>query len=79
MLIVHYTHAVWSEQHYHVCKGIIVNIAYQSLCPFIGIGSPPPQPARVSPLDPKGEEQHSLAGEGMGGPNSDGWKESLAL
>jgi hypothetical protein len=26
-----------------------------------------------------GEEQHSLAGEGVGTPNADDWKESLAL
>ncbi len=30
------------------------------------------------PLDPKGGEQHSLAGEG-GGPNSDDWIEGQAL
>ncbi len=34
---------------------------------------PAPSPASeyVSPLGPKGQEQHSLAGEGVGGPNSD--------
>jgi hypothetical protein len=34
----------------------------------------PPNPSSasecVSPLDPKGGEQHSLSGEGVGGPNS---------
>ncbi len=44
----------------------------------------PPTPSseseRVSPLGSKGGgEQHSLAGEGVGGPNSDGWIEAVAL
>ncbi len=34
---------------------------------------PPP------PLTKRGEGQHSLAGEGAGGANSDDWRESLAL
>ncbi len=47
-------------------------IEYQSVCPFVGIEShiPPPPQARVSsPLDPKGGEQHTVAGEGVVGPN----------
>jgi hypothetical protein len=42
---------------------------------------PPPHPkVSVSPLGSKGGgEQHSLAGEGVGGPNSDDWIEGLAL
>jgi hypothetical protein len=42
---------------------------------------PPPPKASVSlPLGPKGVgEQHSFAGEGLGGPNSADWIESLAL
>ncbi len=59
----------------------VVSVEYQSACPFVGIGPPPPQPPQASvspPLGPKGEgEQHSLAGEV--GPNSDDWTESLAL
>ncbi len=45
------------------------------------MGPPTPSPASVCfPLwTQRGEEQHSLAGEGVGGPNSDDWKESLAL
>ncbi len=40
----------------------------------------PPTPSRasecVSPLDPEGGEQHSLAGEGgVGGPHSNDWIE----
>ncbi len=46
-------------------------------------GSPPPPLSQASvfptPLEPEEEEQHSLAGEGVGGANSDDWKESLAL
>ncbi len=38
-----------------------------------------PQASVSPPLDPKGEEQHSLGGEGVGGPDSDDCKESLAL
>jgi hypothetical protein len=41
---------------------------------------PPPPPSEcVSRLGPKGGEQHSLVGEGVGRPNSDDWTESLAL
>ena len=43
----------------------------------------PPTPSseseRVSPLGSKGGEQHSLAGEGVGGPNSDDCIEAVAL
>ncbi len=43
------------------------------------LGSPHPLPRKrvcLPPWTQRGEEQHSLAGEG---PNSDDWKESLAL
>jgi hypothetical protein len=43
----------------------------------------PPTPSseseRVSPLGSKGGEQHSLAGDGVGGPNSYDWIEAVAL
>jgi hypothetical protein len=48
---------------------IILYLEYQSVCPFIRIGSPSPlSPKRVClpPLEPKGG-QHLLAGEGAGG------------
>ncbi len=47
-------------------RRIIVYIEYQSVCPFVGIGSPTPTPTSqcVSPLGPKGGDQHSLADEG---------------
>ncbi len=55
---------------------------YQSVFPFFGNWVPHPLPPRASaspPLDTKGEEQHSIAGEGAGESNSDDWTESLAL
>jgi hypothetical protein len=63
-------------------KGIVVYLEYQSVCPFVGIGSPHPLPHKLVCLPPRtqrGEEQHSLAGEGVVRPNSDDWKERLAL
>jgi hypothetical protein len=62
------------------CRGIIVYLENQSVCPIVGIGSPPSSESeRVSPLGSKGGEQHSLASEGVGGPNSDDWEEAVAL
>jgi hypothetical protein len=59
---------------------IIVHIEYQGVCPFVGIFPPSHPKASVFPLGPKGgREQHSLEGEGGGGPKSDDWTESLAL
>jgi hypothetical protein len=63
---------------------IIFCIECQSVCHFVGIGSPrphtpSPQASVSSPLGSKGGEQHSLAGEGLGGHNSDDWTESLTL
>jgi hypothetical protein len=61
-------------------RGIIVYIEYQSVCPFVGIGSPPPPPpqASVSPLlDPKGGWSNTRLR--MRGPNSGKYTESLAL
>jgi hypothetical protein len=49
---------------------------------LVGIMSslPLPPQASVSPLlNPKGGEQHSRAGERVGGPSSNDWTESLAL
>ncbi len=48
---------------------ILVYIDYQSVCPFVGIGSPspPPQAIASSPWTQRGGKQHSLAGEGVGG------------
>ncbi len=51
-------------------RGIIVYIEYQSGCPFVGIGSPHPLPRTrvcIPPWNHRGEEQHSLAGERLGG------------
>jgi hypothetical protein len=57
---------------------------YHSVCPLVGIGTPPPPPLpRGSvPLPPpgtKGEGAHSPAGEGVGCPNADDWRKSFAL
>jgi hypothetical protein len=55
-------------------------VEYQSVCPFVGIGAPPPRKReRLPPWTQRGEEQHSFAVEGVGGPNSNDWKESLLL
>jgi hypothetical protein len=52
-------------------RGIIVYIEYQSVCPFVEIGTPSPtlspSSESVSPVwVQRGEEQHSLEGEGAG-------------
>jgi hypothetical protein len=48
--------------------------------PSSDLGSPSPSPGKecVTPLGPWGG-QHLLADEGLEGPNSDDWTESLAL
>jgi hypothetical protein len=61
---------------------IILYLEYQSVCPFVRIGSTRPlSRKRVCPPSPrtKGRRQPSLSGEGAGGANSDDWRESLAL
>jgi hypothetical protein len=54
----------------------------QTSCPVIRIGSPHPLTRKRLLLPPpmgcRGET-YSLAGEGVGGPNSDDWPETLAL
>ncbi len=62
-----------------ISRGIIVYTENQSFCPFLGIGSPHPLTRKrvcLPPWTQRGEEQHSLVGEG---PNADDWKESLVL
>ncbi len=69
--------------HGHCRKGIIVqSTSVSGQSPELGPPNlnPPPPSECVSPLDPKGKgEQQSLPCEGVGGPNSDDWTESLAL
>ncbi len=67
-------------------RGIILYLEFQSVCPFVRIGFPPPPPtsalqqASVSTLGNQRGEQHSLAGAWEGwGANLDDWRESLAL
>ncbi len=45
--------------------------------PFSKLDPLPPQASVPPPLDSKGGEQHSLAGEGAEGLYSDDWTESL--
>ncbi len=49
-------------------RGIIVE--YQSVCPFVGMGSPtpPPQASKSLPLNPKWGEAIFLSGERVGAP-----------
>jgi hypothetical protein len=53
-------------------RGIIEYIEYQSVCPFVGIGSPPPpRPSPHTSVSPppwtqQYEEQHFLAVKGDG-------------
>jgi hypothetical protein len=63
-------------------RGIIIDIEFQSACPFVGnMSPPPPLPASVSsPLDPKaGGSNTPLRVREVGVPNSDDWKESLTF
>ncbi len=55
-------------------KGLLYYIEYKSFCLVVLIGSPHPLPRkRMCPLlkTEVGGETHSLAGEGVGGPNSE--------
>jgi hypothetical protein len=64
-------------------RWIMIFLEYQSVCPLVQIGSahplsskrerPPPPPRNQR------EGQRSPAGKGIGGPNSDDWRRSLAL
>jgi hypothetical protein len=64
----------------HIIEGLYctVYLEYQRVCPIVGIGSTHPLPPESECVSP---QQHSLAGEAVGGPNSDDWIyiKSLAL
>jgi hypothetical protein len=66
----------------YVRGGIILHITREPECPSLRpnwfLLSPLPQASVPPPLEPNGG-QHSLAGEGAEGANSDDWRESLAL
>jgi hypothetical protein len=80
------------DQKYYQCKELhrqrrygpslrdytIQYLEYKSVCPFVQIGSPSPL-SRKRLWNLKGGRQHSLAGEGSRGANSDDWRDSLAL
>ncbi len=54
---------------------------YHSVCPFVGIGTLPTpfSPASVPSPQNRGGSAHSPAGQGLGSPNSDNLRKSLAL
>ncbi len=57
-------------------------IKYQSFCPVVCIGSSThslPRKRVCPPQGPSGREAHSLAAEGVEGPNSDYWPETGIL
>ncbi len=58
-------------------QGRAVYIEYQ--CLSLRRNWVPTPPLPKASVSPPLEEQHPLADEGVGGPNSDDWKESLAL
>jgi hypothetical protein len=62
-------------------KGHKIYLKYHSVCPLVGIGTPPPLPlASVSPTPTKEEGVHTrLRVRGWGSSNSDDWRESLVL
>ncbi len=60
-------------------KYIDIYLECHIVCPLVRIGTPIPSPAsECVPPGTKGGT-HSSAGEGVGGPNSDDWRTSLAL
>jgi hypothetical protein len=71
---------------FSVCTGMYIYIAClteykecQAFCLFVWIGPPHPQASVAPPpLGPRGET-HWLAGEGVGGPNSNEGTDTLVL
>jgi hypothetical protein len=62
----------------HVHKHKVNSIEYHSVCPLVGIGTPPPRLLQASVPPPRNQTggKHSPAGGG-GDPNSDDWKKVL--
>jgi hypothetical protein len=60
---------------------ILCSVEYQCFFPVVCIESPHLLPRKrvCPPHGPKWGETHSLAGEWVGGPNSDDWTETLVL
>ncbi len=71
------------KKYMYTVQPIIVYIEYQSVCPFVGIGSHHPLPRKrlcLPPWTQRGERATLACGwGGVGGPSSDEWTESLAL
>ncbi len=66
----------------HHPRGIIRYIEYQSVCPFVGFGSPHPLTRKRVELPPRsqlGGYTHFLAGKRNGGPNADEGTDTLVL
>jgi hypothetical protein len=64
----------------HWRRGILLYLEYQSVCPFVRIGSFQPLSRKrvcTPAWNQRGGGQHFLAGEG--GANSDDWRDSPAL
>ncbi len=71
-------HVSQKEEERTHCRGITLYLEYQSVCSFVRIGSPAPSSSVTPPPGTRGGH-HSLAGEEVGGANSDNRRESLAL
>ncbi len=79
-IIVHLKTACWIGYAHKVLMYIYKE--YHSVCPLVGIGTPPPPLPLTSvslPLESKGGGAHFPACEGWGSPDSDDWRKSLAL
>ncbi len=64
-------------------KYLYMYMEYHSVCPRVGIGIPQtPSECVPIPAEPKlrgGGKAHSPEGEGVGSPNSNDWRKSVAL
>ena len=61
---------------------VLIYIEHHSVCPLVGIGTPPPllpQASVPSPADQRVGGHTRLRLKGWGSPNSDDWRKSLAL
>jgi hypothetical protein len=67
------------EKQLYSRRGFILYLEYHCVCHLV-LPPPLPQASVFPPLPPnQGGGQHPPAGEGVAGPNSDDWRESLAL
>ncbi len=59
-------------------RGNSIHRVSQCVCPFVGIGSPPPQVSVASPRT-QGEGRHNRLRYGVWGPNTNKGTETLVL